>query len=212
MTAMAELLVGRPYVWGGGHGGWQIVPGYDCSGFVSAVLHAAGYLATPQTTDTLPSAARHQDRTRTVRDDLRPHCLRCPGPRDHRPERHLLRVRRVGERPAAAPASRSSASRRTTTSCRSTRSCIRLACRARAEYRREAAWPAGTLAYPRFAAVAGSLGEMAGTMNTEGALARRSIDSPVSWTESQSGPSVSVELRESAPRALSEPRGRDRVK
>ncbi len=55
MTAMAELLVGRPYVWGGGHGGWQIVPGYDCSGFVSAVLHAGGYLASPQTTDTLPS-------------------------------------------------------------------------------------------------------------------------------------------------------------
>ena len=55
MTAMAELLVGRPYVWGGGHGGWQIVPGYDCSGFVSAVLHAGGYLSTPQTTDTLPS-------------------------------------------------------------------------------------------------------------------------------------------------------------
>jgi hypothetical protein len=57
MTAMAELLVGRPYVWGGGHANWQIVPGYDCSGFVSAVLHAAGYLSAPQTTATLPSQA-----------------------------------------------------------------------------------------------------------------------------------------------------------
>jgi cell wall-associated NlpC family hydrolase len=55
MTAMADLLVGKPYVWGGGHGGWDIVAGYDCSGFVSAVLHAAGYLHQPQTTDTLPS-------------------------------------------------------------------------------------------------------------------------------------------------------------
>ncbi|HEY2771043.1 MAG TPA: lytic transglycosylase domain-containing protein [Solirubrobacteraceae bacterium] len=55
MTAMADLLVGKPYIWGGGHGGWGIVAGYDCSGFVSAVLHAAGYLHEPQTTDTLPS-------------------------------------------------------------------------------------------------------------------------------------------------------------
>jgi hypothetical protein len=55
MTAMGNLLIGKPYIWGGGHGGWQIVAGYDCSGFVSAVLHAAGYLSEPQTTQTLPS-------------------------------------------------------------------------------------------------------------------------------------------------------------
>jgi cell wall-associated NlpC family hydrolase len=55
MVAMADLLVGKPYIWGGGHGGWGIAAGYDCSGFVSAVLHAAGYLSQPQTTETLPS-------------------------------------------------------------------------------------------------------------------------------------------------------------
>jgi hypothetical protein len=55
MVAMADLLVGKPYVWGGGHGGWDIAAGYDCSGFVSAVLHAGGYLTAPQTTETLPS-------------------------------------------------------------------------------------------------------------------------------------------------------------
>ena len=54
MKAKADELMGLPYVWGGGHGGWQLVGGYDCSGFVSTVLHAAGYLGSPQTTDTLP--------------------------------------------------------------------------------------------------------------------------------------------------------------
>ena len=54
MKAKADELMGLPYVWGGGHGGWQLVGGYDCSGFVSAVLHAGGYLGSPQTTDTLP--------------------------------------------------------------------------------------------------------------------------------------------------------------
>jgi hypothetical protein len=54
MKAKADELIGLPYVWGGGHGGWQLVGGYDCSGFVSTVLHAAGYLGSPQTTDTLP--------------------------------------------------------------------------------------------------------------------------------------------------------------
>jgi cell wall-associated NlpC family hydrolase len=57
MTQAADSLVGKPYVWGGGHSGWGTQPGYDCSGFVSAVLHAGGYLSTPQDTATLPSAA-----------------------------------------------------------------------------------------------------------------------------------------------------------
>ncbi len=57
MKAKADELIGLPYVWGGGHGGWQLVNGYDCSGFVSAVLHAGGYLGSPQTTDTLPGQA-----------------------------------------------------------------------------------------------------------------------------------------------------------
>jgi cell wall-associated NlpC family hydrolase len=54
MLAAAELLNGTPYVWGGGHSGWDASTGYDCSGFVSAVLHAAGYLDQPATTQTLP--------------------------------------------------------------------------------------------------------------------------------------------------------------
>jgi cell wall-associated NlpC family hydrolase len=56
MTTTATLLAGTPYVWGGGHSGWNDADGYDCSGFVSAVLHAAGYLSEPQTTQTLPAA------------------------------------------------------------------------------------------------------------------------------------------------------------
>jgi hypothetical protein len=55
MRTMAHLLNGESYVWGGGHGGWELASGYDCSGFVSAVLHAGGYLSEPQTTQTLPS-------------------------------------------------------------------------------------------------------------------------------------------------------------
>jgi cell wall-associated NlpC family hydrolase len=57
MTEEANALVGKPYVYGGGHDGWGPQSGYDCSGFVSAVLHAGGYLSTPQDTTTLPSAA-----------------------------------------------------------------------------------------------------------------------------------------------------------
>jgi cell wall-associated NlpC family hydrolase len=57
MISEANSLVGKPYVWGGGHSGWGAQQGYDCSGFVSAVLHAGGYLSSPQDTTTLPSAA-----------------------------------------------------------------------------------------------------------------------------------------------------------
>ena len=42
-------------VWGGGHGGWGPTSGYDCSGFVSAVLHAGGYLTQPADTTDLPN-------------------------------------------------------------------------------------------------------------------------------------------------------------
>jgi cell wall-associated NlpC family hydrolase len=55
MVKAADSLVGKPYVWGGGHAGFTNQAGYDCSGFVSAVLHAGGFLNTPQTTQTLPS-------------------------------------------------------------------------------------------------------------------------------------------------------------
>jgi hypothetical protein len=54
MKTTTQLLNGLPYVYGGGHGGWAASVGYDCSGFVSAVLHSAGYLAEPVTTQTLP--------------------------------------------------------------------------------------------------------------------------------------------------------------
>jgi cell wall-associated NlpC family hydrolase len=55
MTNMANSLVGKPYVYGGGHGGWGPQTGYDCSGFVSAVLHAGGYLSQPVDTTALPN-------------------------------------------------------------------------------------------------------------------------------------------------------------
>jgi hypothetical protein len=55
MTNMADSLIGKPYVSGGGHGSWAPQNGYDCSGFVSAVLGSAGVVASPQTTQTLPS-------------------------------------------------------------------------------------------------------------------------------------------------------------
>jgi hypothetical protein len=54
MRTMARLLNGMPYVWGGGHATWMVSNGYDCSGFVSSVLHSAGYLQFPVTTQTLP--------------------------------------------------------------------------------------------------------------------------------------------------------------
>src|ERR1700744_1854103 len=36
----------RPYHWGGGHRSWNAA-GYDCSGSVSYVMHAAGLLEFP---------------------------------------------------------------------------------------------------------------------------------------------------------------------
>jgi hypothetical protein len=55
MVNQANALLGKPYVVGGGHGGWAPSSGYDCSGFVSAVLHAGGYLSQPVDTTALPS-------------------------------------------------------------------------------------------------------------------------------------------------------------
>ncbi len=54
MIARADALLGKPYVYGGGHAGWEPSSGYDCSGFVSAVLHAGGYLSAPVDTTVLP--------------------------------------------------------------------------------------------------------------------------------------------------------------
>ena len=55
MVKFADSAVGKPYIYGGGHGDFTTQPGYDCSGFVSAVLHAAGYLTHPVDTTALPS-------------------------------------------------------------------------------------------------------------------------------------------------------------
>src|SRR4051794_18050899 len=42
----ANAIVGRPYVWGGGHRSFHS-RGYDCSGAVSYLLHGGGLLASP---------------------------------------------------------------------------------------------------------------------------------------------------------------------
>jgi cell wall-associated NlpC family hydrolase len=47
----ANQLRKKPYKWGGGHGGWKD-SGYDCSGSVSYILHAAGLLSSPQVSGT----------------------------------------------------------------------------------------------------------------------------------------------------------------
>lgn len=45
-----------PYTWGGGHNsGFRGTPGYDCSGYVSACLHAGGMLGSPEATGGLSS-------------------------------------------------------------------------------------------------------------------------------------------------------------
>jgi hypothetical protein len=40
-------LVGKSYAWDGGHSGWGPQASYDRSGFVSAVVRAAGSLSSP---------------------------------------------------------------------------------------------------------------------------------------------------------------------
>jgi peptidoglycan hydrolase-like protein with peptidoglycan-binding domain len=54
MIAAANQIATRPYVWGGGHGSFQSA-GYDCSGSVSYVLHAAGLLSSPLDSTALES-------------------------------------------------------------------------------------------------------------------------------------------------------------
>ncbi len=46
MIEAANRISHRPYRWGGGHRAWDSA-GYDCSGSVSYVLHAAGLLESP---------------------------------------------------------------------------------------------------------------------------------------------------------------------
>jgi peptidoglycan hydrolase-like protein with peptidoglycan-binding domain len=54
MISAANQIATLPYIWGGGHGSW-ISPGYDCSGSVSYVLHAAGLLSVPEDSGSLES-------------------------------------------------------------------------------------------------------------------------------------------------------------
>lgn len=42
----ANEIVGRPYIWGGGHASWYST-GYDCSGAVSYALGGGGLLSVP---------------------------------------------------------------------------------------------------------------------------------------------------------------------
>lgn len=46
MIEAANRISHRPYRWGGGHRDWNSA-GYDCSGSVSYVMHAAGLLESP---------------------------------------------------------------------------------------------------------------------------------------------------------------------
>jgi hypothetical protein len=48
----------KPYIWGGGHAAF-IASGYDCSGSVSYVLHAAGLLKTPYDSSDFESWGKH---------------------------------------------------------------------------------------------------------------------------------------------------------
>ena len=53
--AAANAIHTLPYVWGGGHRTFYD-SGYDCSGAVSYVLHAAGLLASPMTSGGLATS------------------------------------------------------------------------------------------------------------------------------------------------------------
>lgn len=50
----ANTIIGRPYIWGGGHASWYS-RGYDCSGAVSYALAGGGFLPTPLTSSQLES-------------------------------------------------------------------------------------------------------------------------------------------------------------
>ena len=55
--AAANRIRHKPYVWGGGHGSWR-ARGYDCSGAVSYVLHAADLIKSPEVSGALASWGR----------------------------------------------------------------------------------------------------------------------------------------------------------
>ncbi|MBJ7348813.1 MAG: hypothetical protein JHC87_09620 [Thermoleophilaceae bacterium] len=53
-VAAGNQIRNKPYIWGGGHGSFNAA-GYDCSGSVSYVLHAAGVLSSPMASGPLES-------------------------------------------------------------------------------------------------------------------------------------------------------------
>ena len=54
VVAAANVIAGRPYVYGGGHGSFESA-GYDCSGSVSYALHGGGLLSSPLTSSAFMS-------------------------------------------------------------------------------------------------------------------------------------------------------------
>ncbi len=52
MINNANMIVGRPYVWGGGHASFYSY-GYDCSGSVSFALFGGGLIPEPLTSGSL---------------------------------------------------------------------------------------------------------------------------------------------------------------
>jgi hypothetical protein len=54
MVKAGDRIAKFPYVYGGGHGSFTS-SGYDCSGSVSYVLHAAGLLSVPEASTALES-------------------------------------------------------------------------------------------------------------------------------------------------------------
>jgi hypothetical protein len=57
VIAAANNIAHKPYVWGGGHGGWYAY-GYDCSGSVSYALHGAKLVRRPMTSGSFMSYGR----------------------------------------------------------------------------------------------------------------------------------------------------------
>lgn len=51
-------IVGKPYIWGGGHGSFKS-KGYDCSGTVSYALHGAKLIRTPMDSSEMMSWGGH---------------------------------------------------------------------------------------------------------------------------------------------------------
>jgi hypothetical protein len=46
--AWANKITDKPYVYGGGHKGWKMDKGYDCSGTISYALRGAGMIERPR--------------------------------------------------------------------------------------------------------------------------------------------------------------------